>query len=258
MNIIRCWQLKCRFFKSGLIQSKGINLLNTGEKGVTIRNWVRLFLTTLAIGGVTAVIVGFIVRWNEFLPYFTGMKILDILSIAIWLMGMGFLFSVVSQMGFFAYLTVHRFGLGLFRSVSLWNAVQVVLMVFVLFDFVYLRYVNFAKKGDSLLPYIGVAVFLVLFGLAVAWVKAKQTNQSAFVPALFFMIFATIVEWVPVLKTNDTSWLYLMLFALLFCNTYQILILHKLNAKSEQERHLLSKSSRKKNMKSKASKKPSF
>ena len=62
---------------------------------------------------------------------------------------MGFLFSVISQMGFFAYLTVHRFGLGIFKSVSLWNAVQVVLILFVLFDFVYLRYENFAEPGES-------------------------------------------------------------------------------------------------------------
>lgn len=232
--------------------------MNTGEKGVTIRNWIRLFSTTLAIGGITTVIVGFIVRWNEFFPYFTAMKIPEILLIAVWFMGMGFLFSVVSQMGFFAYLTVHRFGLGFFRSASLWNAAQVVLTLFILFDLVYLRYVNFAKKGDSLLPYIGLAVFLVVFGLAVAWIKARQTNKFAFIPAFFFMIFATIIEWVPVLKTNDTGWLYLMLFALLFCNSYQILILHKLNAKSEQQRKLLSKNGRNKTAKSKANKKPSF
>lgn len=37
---------------------------------MTSRNWVRLFLTTLMIGGVTAGIVGFIVRWDEFKPIF--------------------------------------------------------------------------------------------------------------------------------------------------------------------------------------------
>ena len=118
-----------------------------GLISVTSRNWVRLFLTTLSIGGLTTAIVGFIVRWNEFQPYFTEFKILAILSTSIWLIVMGFLFSVVSQMGFFAYLTIHRFGLGIFKSVSLWNAVQVVLILFVLFDLVYLRYVNFCRPG---------------------------------------------------------------------------------------------------------------
>lgn len=203
---------------------------------MTSRNWVKLFMTTLLIGGLTTAVVGFIVRWDEFMPYFTEMKILDIISTTIWLIVMGFLFSVVSQMGFFAYLTVHRFGLGIFKSVSLWNAVQVVLTVFVLFDLVYLRYQAFAKPGDSLLPYLGIAAIPLIAGLLTAWIKMKQTNKAAFIPALFFMIVVTVVEWMPVLRVNEHSWLFLMVFALLACNAYQLLILHKLNAQSERQR----------------------
>ena len=113
---------------------------------MTSRNLVRLFMTTLLVGGVTTAIVGFIVRWNELQPYFTDFKSMDILSqLLIWLIVMGFLFSVISQMGFFAYLTIHRFGLGIFKSASLWNAVQVVLILFGLFDLVYLRYDKLCK-----------------------------------------------------------------------------------------------------------------
>lgn len=203
---------------------------------MTSRNWVRLFMTTLLVGGLTTAIVGFIVRWSEFQPYFSGFRIMDILSTTLWLIVMGFLFSVISQMGFFAYLTVHRFGLGIFKSVSLWNAVQAVLILFALFDLVYLRYVNFAKSGEPILPYFLPAVVLLLTGLIVAWFKIRQTNQSAFIPALFVMIVVTLVEWVPVLRVNEKSWLYLMMFALMACNAYQLLILHKLNSQSEQER----------------------
>jgi len=203
---------------------------------VTSRNWVKLFMTTLGIGGLTTAIVGFIVRWNEFQPYFTEFKIMDILSTLVWLIAMGLLFSVISQMGFFAYLTVHRFGLGVFKSVSLWNGVQIVLIVFGLFDLVYLRYENFAKSGESLLSYFGPAIILLGVGLAVAWYKAKQTNHEAFIPALFVMVVVTLLEWVPVLRVNEKSWLYLMMFSLLACNAYQLLILHKLNEKSVQER----------------------
>lgn len=210
-----------------------------GGTGVTSRNWVNLFLTTLIIGGLTTAIVGFIVRWNEFMPYFTEMKVFDLISTTIWLIVMGFLFSVISQMGFFAYLTVHRFGLGIFKSVSLWNVVQVVLTIFVLFDLVYLRYQVFAKAGESLLSYLGLAAIPLVTGLAVAWLKVRQTNKAAFIPALFFMIVVTVIEWVPVLRVNERSWLYLMVFALLACNAYQLLILHKLNAQSEQRREEL-------------------
>ena len=159
------------------------------------------------MGGVTTAIIGFIVRWNEFQSYFTEFQIIDILSTTIWLLFMGFLFSVISQMGFFAYLTVHRFGLGIFKSVSLWNAVQVVLILFVLFDLVYLRYENFAEQGESVLSYIGLAALLLIIGLIVAWFKAKQTNREAFIPALFVMIVVTVIEWLPVLQVNEKSWL---------------------------------------------------
>ncbi|MBV7509723.1 KinB-signaling pathway activation protein [Bacillus sp. sid0103] len=203
---------------------------------MTSRNWVKLFINTLLVGGLTTAIVGFIVRWNEFEPYFTEFKVIDILSTLIWLIVMGFLFSVISQMGFFAYLTVHRFGLGIFKSVSLWNAVQIVLILFGLFDLVYLRYENFAGPNDSVLPYFGPAIILFVISLAVAWYKVKQTNRDAFIPAMFFMIVVTLIEWVPVLRVNEKSWLFLMMFALMACNGYQLLILHKLNMQSEQER----------------------
>ncbi|ETI69207.1 KinB-signaling pathway activation protein [Neobacillus vireti] len=203
---------------------------------MTSRNLVKLFWNTLLVGGVTTAIVGLFVRWHELQPYFVHFKIGDIISALIWLIVMGFLFSVISQMGFFAYLTIHRFGLGIFKSAALWNGIQMVLILFGLFDLVYLRYVNFAKPGDSILPYLVPALFLLIVGLVVAWMKSKETNREAFIPALFFMVVATLVEWVPVLNENAVNWFYTMVFALIACNAYQVLILHKLNKKSEQER----------------------
>jgi KinB signaling pathway activation protein len=150
----------------------------------------------------------------------------------------------VSQMGFFAYLTVHRFGLGIFKSPSLWNGVQIVLIVFVLFDLVYFRYKAFAKNGEGILLYIAPAILLLIVGLIVAYFKVKQTNKSAYIPALFFMIVVTIIEWVPILRPNEVSWVYLMIFPLIICNAYQLLILHKLNEESIEYRktHTLKKS----------------
>nr|WP_286183340.1 KinB-signaling pathway activation protein [Bacillus sp. ISL-55] len=225
-----------------------------GEKIVTSRNWVHLFLTTLVVGAVTTAVVGFIVRWSEFQQLLSDFNILEFLSILVWLMGVGLIFSILSQMGFFAYLTVHRFGLGIFKS--LWNAVQVLLIAFVLFDLVYLRFNAFAESGESIMPYIGLAVIVLAAGLIVAFLKVKQTSKEALIPALFFMIVVTVIEWVPVLRVNEHSWLYLMLFPLLACNAYQLLVLHKLNQKSQQERKALEKKTKtKKN--EKAQKKPS-
>ncbi|AMX85352.1 KinB-signaling pathway activation protein [Geobacillus subterraneus] len=196
------------------------------------RKWVRLFLTTLLIGGIAAAAVGMVLNWKEFGHLLLRLDIVEFMAVLLWHIGVGFIFSVISQAGFFAYLTVHRFGLGIFRS--LWNAVQLVLIMFVLFDLVYFRYMAFATNGESIIPYILTALFVLAVGLAVAYVKSVQTNKGAFVPALFFMVVVTIVEWFPVLRINDQDWLYLMLIPLLVCNAYQLLILHKLTGGAKQ------------------------
>jgi KinB signaling pathway activation protein len=203
---------------------------------LTSRNAVKLFFSTLFIGGLVTGITGFIVRWNEFEPYFTEFNMVKIVSTFIWLFGIGLIFSLVSQMGFFAYLTIHRFGLGIFKAASLWNGVQIVLILFTLFDFVYFRYKAFGQEGEEILFYIVPAVFLLIVGILVAYFKTRQTNQGAFIPAIFFMTVLTIIEWVPALRLNDPNWVYLMLVPLLICNTYQLLILHFFIEKSNKER----------------------
>lgn len=229
-----------RFFYLGLVQSIEWNNFFGGNH-VTSRNLVRLFFTTLLLGGTATGIIGFIVRWDEFKPYFLNFQVIDIIMSLFWLVGVGLIFSLLSQMGFFAYLTVHRFGLGIFKSVKLWNSVQVILILFVLFDLVYLRFTAFAKTGESIIPYIALAILVLTSGLGVAYIKAKQTNKEAFIPALFFMVVVTTLEWVPVLRVNEKSWVYLMLIPLLICNAYQLLILHKLNEKSSIEKQQKSK-----------------
>ena len=89
-----------------------------------------------------------IIRWSEIQHYFTSFELVSIFSSFFWLFGVGLIFSVISQAGFFAYLTIHRFGLGIFKS--LWNPVQILLVLFVVFDLVYLRYTSFeAGEGIS-------------------------------------------------------------------------------------------------------------
>lgn len=203
-----------------------------GELKVNSRHVVRLFFSTLLLGGLSGGVVGFVARWDSFKPLFSSMAFGEILMTFFWLIGVGLIFSVISQMGFFAYLTLHRFGLGFFRS--LWNPVQVVLIFFVLFDLVYFRFITFGKN-ESVLSYLLVAIILFLAGLIVAYVKSKATNKQAFIPTLFFMTVVTIIEWIPVLRVNDEAWLYFMLIPLLLCNAYQVLILHKINQKSAEE-----------------------
>ncbi|MEI5909234.1 KinB-signaling pathway activation protein [Bacillus spongiae] len=196
---------------------------------MTIRNWIKFFFSTLVVGGVVTGILGFIIRWDEFSNWFYDMDFSQIIPAFIWLVGVGFTFSVISQMGFFAYLTIHQFGVSFFRSSSLWNSVQLVIIALVLFDLIYFRFQKFAAAGESLVSYVLLAIGLLGYGVIVALIKSRQSKSNTFVSALFFMIVVTVLEWLPVLTTNEKSWLYLMLFTLLACNTYQLLMLPKYN-----------------------------
>jgi KinB signaling pathway activation protein len=73
-----------------------------------------------------------------------------------------------------------------------------------------------------------IAAVIFLAGAIVAYIKSKETNKQAFIPALFFMIVVTIIEWIPALRVNDRDWLYLMAVPLFICNAYQLLTLHRL------------------------------
>jgi KinB signaling pathway activation protein len=200
---------------------------------VKIKSWLFLFFTTLIIGVLGAIVVGLFLKLPE------GGSFLDFFLYILGLIGFGALFSVFSQMGFFAYLTVHRFGLGIFKSHSLWNGVQLLLIAVVLFDLFYLRYSSFHKEGESILNYIAIPLLLLAYGMIIAFLKVKQTNNVAFIPTLFFITVVTVLEWVPVLKENNTLSLWMAFIPLILCNTYQILMLHRL-LQSNQKKPLAS------------------
>jgi KinB signaling pathway activation protein len=194
------------------------------------RYWVKLFMNTLLIGGVTAGVVGLFAKWNEF-----SLKTpVELLVGFLWMAGVGLIFSVISQMCFFAYLTVHRLGMEMFRSVFVWHAIQLVLTVFVLVDLAYLRFVFFGNETEGAFSYVWYPILILVVALIVGVLKVKQTNKSAFIPTLFFMVVVTVIEWFPVLRVNDESYMYFMLIPLLICNTYQLLILPKYHEKSKE------------------------
>ncbi|MFC9277448.1 KinB-signaling pathway activation protein, partial [Bacillus spizizenii] len=62
-------------------------------------------------------------------------------------------------------------------------------------------------------------------------IKQKQSTKKTFVSSLFLMVVITALEWFPALRVNDEDWLYLMLFPLMACNAFQLLMLPKFAAK---------------------------
>ncbi|SDI07925.1 KinB signaling pathway activation protein [Alteribacillus persepolensis] len=191
------------------------------------RKLVYLFFSTLLIGASSGVIVGVLLDLDT---YFDG-GFLNFFFGVLWMFGISAAISLVAQMGYFAYLTLHRFALGVFKSVKLWNRIQVVLILFVLFDLIYLRYYAFASEEETLAGYAIMPVLLFMYCILVAYWKRKETNRGAFIPALFFMFVVTTIEWVPALTVdivNDTKWLWIYVTPLLTANTWQLLILHRL------------------------------
>lgn len=195
---------------------------------MSIRKWVSLFFVTLLLGGFASLIVGLIVEWNVYADTFNQGGLFDFIVGIILLFGTGCLFSVLSQMGFFAYLTFHRIFLGMFRTPSLWGNIQIVLIAFVFFDLVYFRFNAFSSNGEAVAGYFLLPILLLIISFFVALKKKKETNQYAFIPTIFFMFVVTALEWLPVLKQNDQRWLWIMGVTLVACNAYQVLRLHRI------------------------------
>ncbi|UOR10573.1 KinB-signaling pathway activation protein [Halobacillus amylolyticus] len=196
---------------------------------MTSRKWVRMFLTTLLIGGVLTLLTSFILKSESYTRVLQPFQLFELVGVLLFFLGFGLIFSVISQMGFFAYLTVNQFGLGVFRR--MWPSIQLFLVAFTLFDLVYFRYR--AAEGAAVWPFLWTAIGLLAISLAVARVKSKETNSKAFVPALFFMVVVTTVEWVPALRAGGSDYVWLMIIPLIACNAYQLLLLHRITSSNK-------------------------
>lgn len=189
------------------------------------RKLVHFFFTTLIIGGLAGLITSFFVKTTEYSINLNPFNFMELLGLVVFFIGIGFVFSMISQTGFFAYLFVNRFGLSIFRSY--WPTIQIVLVAFVVFDLIYFPYK--ATEGSvSIFWYILMSFALLAYGWFISEVKAQETNRSAFAPALFLMVVMTTLEWMPGLQTEGTDYAWLMIIPLLACNTYQLLVLHRL------------------------------
>lgn len=200
-------------------------VLKLGGTSVNSRKWVRLFLTTLLLGGVITLITSFIFKRNAYIEVLQPFQLFEVIGLLLFFSGLGFIFSIISQMGFFAYLTVNQFGKSFFKS--LWIPIQIFLVAFTLFDLVYFRYQ--ASEDSSIVPFLLTAVGMLVLSVMIAVIKAKETKAYAFIPALFFMVVVTTVEWVPALRAQDSDYVWLMIIPLFACNAYQLLLLHRLN-----------------------------
>lgn len=218
--------------KKKLVHDKmmiGYNPNVIGGSFVNSRKVVNMFFKTLFVGGIVGLITSFFVKGQEYLNFINPFNGLELLGVFLFFTGYALVFTVVSQTGFFAYLFIHRFGQNFFRS--FWPTVQVLLVAFALFDLIY-----FSSKEISLLFKIMMTAFILIYGLIIARIKVKQTNKTAFIPALFLMVVVSALQLSLVLRAGDVSFIILMLMPLLAANAYQLLILHEVTKVDEEHK----------------------
>ncbi|MER2009720.1 KinB-signaling pathway activation protein [Psychrobacillus sp. BL-248-WT-3] len=207
---------------------------------MTIRNWFKFFINSMLIGGLITGVLGLFIRWDDaFAKYFEAGQWSEFLAAFAFMVVMGFTVSVITQMGFFAYLTIHQMGVNIFRTLTLWNWVQLLIIAFVIFDLIMFRFRPNADTTSQVWLYAFLLVVLIGTGVVVALIKANKTKKHVLISALFFMIVISTIEWLPVLMVNADnvdSWVTLLLFPILAVNAYQLLALPKYNAKSDEDR----------------------
>ncbi len=197
----------------------------------------------MLVGGVVNGIFSLFIRWSFFQPYVENGQWGEFFAGLLWMVFLGFTMSVIAQAGFFAYLTLHQVGVNIFRTLTLWNWVQLLLIVITVFDIVFFRFVPGVKDGQSWVFYLGLLIVLIFASIATAVQKVKMTGKKhVLVSALFFMIVITTLEWTIALMGRDENineYVALLLFPLLAVNAYQLLVLPKYNAKSDEDRKKL-------------------
>lgn len=191
---------------------------------MTLKKWGYLFRTTLLVGAIASLVTGFFLLaidteiWAK-----EGPKTMDIIFFIVFNAGIGFLYSVFAQMGFFAYLTLNYIARSIIKRKLIWQTVQWILIVIVFFDVIYLRHVYY---DAGILAYSVLPVVIFLIAIIVASMKSKQTNKTAFTPTVFFVFAITILEVVPALKQNLATTTMLAIIPVLCCNVWQIMKLH--------------------------------
>lgn len=197
------------------------------------RKIANLFGKTLLLGGIVGLLTSFFVNWQQYVDVLRPFDGMELIGLLLFFIGMALVFTVISQTGFFAYLFIHRFGQSFFRS--FWSTVQILIILFVIFDLVYFSY-RAADGKVPLLFYIIMTAVIVLAGVFVGRIKVKQTNQTGFIPALFFMIVITALELTLVLRAADMNYIILMLSPVLVSNGYLIVKLHEVAKVDEEHR----------------------
>jgi KinB signaling pathway activation protein len=216
---------------------------------MTLRKLIYWFFSTLILGCVTAIILGFLFEQAAGEVLFGSLTSQLLLGLTL---------AAVAELGFFAYLVFNWLAKGLLRKKTVYDTVMLLLILILTGNLLYL---NFAKyQGEEFWLHLLVPTVIVLSAILIAGLKQKWTNQSAYIPTLFFVIAATTIEAIPSInpKEGEVPLLIMMhtVLVLLVCNAWQILQLHRWVQPSSAEKEKKGKSAKSKKAGTKNARKP--
>nr|WP_228082837.1 MULTISPECIES: KinB-signaling pathway activation protein [Mammaliicoccus] len=187
----------------------------------------------MLIGVIVTYISSLIFGYDKVTKYLVAGEVGEFVAASIWFVVVGLLVATISQLAYFIYLFINQLGIGIFGKI--WPHVQIVVTVFAIFDLVYFRFLRFGGT-DQIISFIWLPIVVIIFAIITSNIKNKQSKKNLWIPSMFFMIVMTTVELIPFLRVEDTSWIYLTIFGLLLCNSYQLIMLPKYNELSLEER----------------------
>nr|WP_244972291.1 KinB-signaling pathway activation protein [Mammaliicoccus lentus] len=187
----------------------------------------------MLIGVIVTYISSLIFGYDKVTKYLVAGEVGEFVAASIWFVVVGLLVATISQLAYFIYLFINQLGIGIFGKI--WPHVQIVVTVFAIFDLVYFRFLRFGGT-NQIISFIWLPIVVIIFAIITSNIKNKQSKKNLWIPSMFFMIVMTTVELIPFLRVEDTSWIYLTIFGLLLCNSYQLIMLPKYNELSLEER----------------------
>ena len=200
---------------------------------MTLKYLIQFYRNTLLIGVIVTYISSLIFGYDKVTKYLVAGEVGEFVAASIWFVVVGLLVATINQLAYFIYWFINQLGIGIFGKI--WPHVQIVVTVFTIFDLVYFRFLRFGGT-DQIISFIWLPIVVIIFAIITSNIKNKQSKKNLWIPSMFFMIVMTTVELIPFLRVEDTSWIYLTIFGLLLCNSYQLIMLPKYNELSLEER----------------------
>lgn len=186
---------------------------------MTLKNLLKWYFSTLLIGAGVTFVVGFVAELFVGNPLFGPV---DQLLLT------GFVFASITQLGFFSYLIFNWLSIGLIRNQQTFAIIQIIFLVLVFGNVVYLNVSKYT--GTDLVLHLLIPVSLLAVSVVIGKQKARWTQKAAFIPTLFFMFTVTMLEAIPSMNIKGGEapiyTIALTVFVLTLCNAWQILNLH--------------------------------